>query len=123
MCAHGDTVTLSVPVPAWLSHTGEMRWAEKPIDRCLADFVRRLNEAWQLTASCCCGHGESCGTVSLHDGTELVILSGAKLYQEMDGKGLNAADPARRAGFEKVLVTPREPIPEIWAATDKDGIR
>lgn len=116
MCTWGDTVMLRVPIPAELSHTGDLRWADKPVDRCISGFVQRLNESWQLTASCCCGHGRGVGWVTLHDGTQLVILTGGHLYQEIDGKDLNAADPARRAGFEKVLVTPRSEICEAFAA-------
>lgn len=26
MCAHGEEVLLRVPIPAHLSHTGQMRW-------------------------------------------------------------------------------------------------
>lgn len=73
MCEWGNTVPLSVPIPASLSHTGEARWAEKPIDSCIAPIVRALNDAGIYTAACCCGHGERDGEIVLQDGRTLVI--------------------------------------------------
>jgi hypothetical protein len=73
MCDDGDTVILAVPIPANLSYTGEMRWASKSVDRCLALIVDALNTAGVLTASSCCGHGRCDGNIILHDGRELVV--------------------------------------------------
>lgn len=73
MCEWGDTVILSVPIPARLSHTGASRWAEKPIDRCIAPLVTALNAAGIYTASSCCGHGKQDGTIVLQDGRTLIV--------------------------------------------------
>ena len=75
MCKHGDEVLLSVPIPAHLSHTGELRWDIKGVDACIAPIVKALNDAGIYTASCCCGHGKSDGIILLHDGRALVIPS------------------------------------------------
>ncbi len=64
-------VVLPVIVPAHLSHTGKAHAKNAPIDACIADQVRALNEAGRLTASCCCGHGDGPGSIVLHDGTEI----------------------------------------------------
>lgn len=73
MCKYGDTVTLRVPIPACLSHTGKFRWDDKPIDRCLAPLIQALNDAGIHTANCCCGHGKTDGSILLHDGRILII--------------------------------------------------
>lgn len=73
MCLWGDTVDVEVPIPENLSHTGEFRWEKKPIDSCLVPLINALNNAGIYTASCCCGHGKSDGSVILHDGRTLVI--------------------------------------------------
>ena len=73
MCKFGDDVLLRVPIPADLSYTGEFRWAEKGIDRCIAPIVKALNDAGIYTANCCCGHGKEDGIILLHDGRILVI--------------------------------------------------
>ena len=73
MCKWGDDVILNVPIPSELSHTGEFRWAEKGIDRCIAPIVKALNDAGIYTASSCCGHGQNSGEITLHDGRILAI--------------------------------------------------
>lgn len=73
MCQHGDTVTLRVPIPAWLSHDGVFRWEDKAVDRCIAPIVQALNNAGIYTANSCCGHDESDGTIILHDRRVLTI--------------------------------------------------
>jgi hypothetical protein len=73
VCEHGDTVTLRVPIPADLSHTGKTRWALKPVDRCIAEIVEALIAGGVLTAASCCGHGKGPGSIILQDGRELVI--------------------------------------------------
>jgi hypothetical protein len=75
MCEWGNTVPLAVPIPAGLSHTGEARWAVKPVDSCIAPIVRALNDAGIYTAACCCGHGERDGEIVLQDGRTLVVRS------------------------------------------------
>ena len=44
-CRCGRTESVDVRIPADLSHTGEGYRAQKPIDRCLAPFVRALQAA------------------------------------------------------------------------------
>lgn len=73
MCEWGDVVVLSVPMPASLSWNGELRWAEKGIDRCIAPIVQALNDAGIFTSNSCCGHGKCDGFILLHDGRELMI--------------------------------------------------
>lgn len=73
MCEWGDTVKVCVPIPAHLSYTGTFRWADKPIDRCLAQIVAALNNRGIYTASCCCGHGKIEGSIVLQDGRELIV--------------------------------------------------
>jgi hypothetical protein len=77
MCKHGEEILLSVPIPAELSHTGEMRWEIKGVDRCIAAIVHALNAEEIYTAGCCCGHGEGDGEIILHDGRTLVIRRSA----------------------------------------------
>ena len=73
MCKWGTDTLLRVPIPAELSHTGEFRWDVKPVDSCIAPIVKALNDAGIYTANACCGHGKSDGSITLHDGRELVI--------------------------------------------------
>lgn len=73
VCAWGDAVVISVPIPAALDHTGMMNWRQKPVDRCLSDIVAALNTAGVYTSSACCGHGLEPGRIALHDGRELVV--------------------------------------------------
>jgi hypothetical protein len=73
MCEHGNTVDLEVTVPADLSHTGQDRWAVKPIDRCIAPIVQALNDGGVTTVSSCCGHGKRPGVIALADGRTLVV--------------------------------------------------
>ena len=76
MCEWNDTVRLSVPIPANLSHTGKFRWDIKEMDACIAPIIQALNDANIYTASCCCGHGKQDGSILLHDGRELIIKIG-----------------------------------------------
>jgi hypothetical protein len=94
MCRHGDEVILRVPIPAYLSHTGELRWDEKGIDRCIAPIVQALNEAGIYTSSSCCGHGERPGNILLHDYRIILIQ--------------DPAQPVDPRNFER-----------RWAATDE----
>ena len=66
-------VMLTVWVPAELSHTGEGREEQKPIDPCIAPIVKALNEGGVITVSSCCGHGVEDGTIALLDGRELIV--------------------------------------------------
>ena len=69
MCKNNDTVDLLVPISAGVSYTGKFRWALKPVDRCIASYVKALNDAGLYTEGCCCGHGGDDGNIVLHDGT------------------------------------------------------
>lgn len=73
MCKHNTLTNCLVPMPPELSHTGEFRWAIKGIDACIAPIVNALNAAGIYTSNSCCGHGETDGTIFLHDGRVLVI--------------------------------------------------
>lgn len=73
MCKWGTETLLLVPIPAELSYNGEFHWDVKGIDSCIADIVQALNDAGIYTANCCCGHGETHGSIILHDGRVLVI--------------------------------------------------
>lgn len=76
MCEWGTQVEMEVPIPAYLSHTGEFRWDRKGIDSCIAPIIAALNTAGIYTANCCCGHGKAPGTIFLHDGRTLVVNQG-----------------------------------------------
>jgi len=73
MCQHGDTVILTVPIPACLSHTGRRRIGARAIDRCLAPIVAALNAGGVPTASSCCGYGQAEGCIWLEDGRTLIL--------------------------------------------------
>ncbi len=94
MCDWGDTIDLLVPISAEDSHTGEFRWAIKPIDKCLAPYIQALNTAGLLTGGCCCGHGKENGMIGFHDGTRFTIdhvdlkkISCVKKEKDSDGNG------------------------------------
>ncbi len=73
MCGWNDSVNLRVPISASASHTGKFRWALKPIDRCLAPYIKALNKAGLFTGGSCCGHGKENGVIGFHDGTRFTI--------------------------------------------------
>ena len=66
-------VIMMVPIPAFLSGTGRFRWAKKPVDGCIAQIVKALNDAGIYTSGCCCGHGRMRCSIGLHDGRFLII--------------------------------------------------
>ena len=73
MCKWGTTVDVAVTIPAGMSHTGKERVAIKPIDACIADIVKALNDGGVKTVSCCCGHGAYPGHIALADGRVLMV--------------------------------------------------
>ena len=75
MCKHGDEVMLYVPIPANLSHNGEFRWDYKGVDSCIAPIVKALNDSGIYTSGCCCGHEKEKGSIFLHDGRILEIVT------------------------------------------------
>lgn len=75
MCKWGTQKLLKVTIPAKNSHTGVAQVKEVPIDSCIYDIVKLLNEKYKLTAGSCCGHGKSPASIIFHDGTEIVIMT------------------------------------------------
>lgn len=101
MCDWGDSVVVSVLVPASVSCTGSDRRARKPIDRCIASLVEALDRAGVRMTGSCCGHGRSPATIGLDDGSELVRLTiGWQL--SIPGSWLHPASRSRR--FDRDLV-------------------
>lgn len=72
-CPCRETVAVWCWVPAGLSHTGEGRWKECKIDRCVADLVEALQDAHIWTSGSCCGHGVEDGNILLEDGRVLTV--------------------------------------------------
>jgi len=89
MCEWGDTVPLMVPIPASCSHTGEFRWALKPIDRCIAPLVSALNKAGLYTRGACCGHGKLPPSVILDDDTFVVLMDRKTALEFFDRYGID----------------------------------
>lgn len=90
MCEWGTDIVLRVPIPAYLSHTGEFHWDNKGIDACIAPLVQALNDAGIYTANSCCGHGKRPGQIILHDGRVLIV---AATFDEAN-RIIDAAFPA-----------------------------
>jgi hypothetical protein len=77
MCEHGDTVPVEVKVVAGVSHSGRDEWKVKPIDRCLSDLVRALQDGGIDMLGSCCGHGERQAQIVLADGRRLFVCRDA----------------------------------------------
>jgi len=73
MCKWGTNTILNVLISAESSYTGKERWADKPVDSCIAPIVDALNKAGIYTGGSCCGHGKNDGWIALHDGTLITI--------------------------------------------------
>jgi hypothetical protein len=73
MCTWGTWESVRVKIPADLSATGEARWKDEPIDACIADLVRALQEGGVDMRGSCCGHGSDFGRISLRDGRTLIV--------------------------------------------------
>ena len=73
MCKWGETTDVKVWIPAELSHDGKARWAMKPLDNCIVDIVKGLNNMGVYTIGSCCGHGKGDGEIFLEDGRELIV--------------------------------------------------
>jgi hypothetical protein len=75
------TTIVSVIIPADHSHTGEAHRCEKPIDNAVAVIVERLNHPTFGEEPITTGCGARCGglppSVSLVDGREMLLASGA----------------------------------------------
>lgn len=77
MCKWGTTVPTKVWIPADMSATGEARWCVKPIDSCVADIVRALQDGGINMRGSCCGHGKDFGNIILEDGRILSVCPAA----------------------------------------------
>jgi len=75
MCEWGDHVNVQVKIPADLSSTGEEKWKDCLIDRCIAPLVKALQEGGIDMRGSCCGHGKGPGEIHLQDGRMFLILS------------------------------------------------
>lgn len=73
MCNQGETELVKVMVDPKLSPTGKAFWREVPVDKCIAPFVRWLNEKGMYTTHSCCEHGGRPGSIGLHDGRTIYI--------------------------------------------------
>lgn len=88
MCKHGDTVKVTVKIPADLSHTGKSYRKRTQIDRCIAPIVSALQTAGIDMRSSCCGHGKGRfwwlpwvkvhGYIDLQNGRRLIIIGEVK---------------------------------------------
>ena len=73
MCEWGTDTDVRVWIPADLSATGKARWRTKPIDSCIADVVKALQDGGINMRGSCCGHGTDFGNIILQDGRILSI--------------------------------------------------
>ena len=71
---------MTVWVEASHSYTGKGRSKIIPIDSCIADLVESL---YPMTASSCCGHGQTEGRILLYDGRVLRIYKNRSLLGAM----------------------------------------
>ena len=74
MCEYGDTLTMSLKIPAELSHTGKDYYKPVGIDRCIASLIKALNDGGIETVASCCGHKKITGNIALADGRILEIF-------------------------------------------------
>ncbi len=73
-------VMMKVTIAADLSPTGKEYEKEMPIDACIADMVKALNDGGIKTRGCCCGHGVTTGHINLMDGRLLAIFPDREVY-------------------------------------------
>lgn len=83
MCEWGDTVPVRVKIPADLSSTGEARWKDAEIDRCVAPVVEALQKGGVDMRGSCCGHNRSPGKILLQDGRTLSVLSSKSEFSQV----------------------------------------
>lgn len=79
-CPCRDVVMLRLKIPADLSCTGQAKWRDCRIDKCLASIVTALQAAGIDMRGSCCGHGERPGEIHLADGRMLLIRKDAQAY-------------------------------------------
>ena len=73
MCTHGTHKTLTLTTCSEVSHTGEDYRREWPVDACIADIVKALDDAGIHMLGSCCGHGQRDGSIILRDGRTLRV--------------------------------------------------
>jgi len=72
-CPCRETIPVMVYLAPDLSCTGEARWREFGIDKCIAPLVKALQEAGVNMRGSCCGHGKGPGEITLADHSILTI--------------------------------------------------
>lgn len=80
MCAWGTTTDVHIPVGGW-NGTGKPRRSGSymiPVDSCIANLVKALNDGGVVTRDSCCGHGKGPGMIRLADGRVLRVGVGNK---------------------------------------------
>ena len=95
MCKPNDTLLVRVPIQGTISHTGYQRWADKPVDRCIARLGQSLNAGGVYTVASCCGHGKRPGSIVLLDGRTLAVetvgvVSPRMTLEEMEKRAILA---------------------------------
>lgn len=101
MCEQGDTVSMPIGVPAWLSRSGKAYTETVAVDRCIAALVRAINDGGIATVASCCGHGRITGNIILADGRELEIFPNRQFAQKYRGVSLYTPDAS--AAIAKVM--------------------
>lgn len=105
---HGcrETKLLSVCIPVHLSYKKQQYWGIKEVDACLAPVVNALNKLGCLTASCCCGHGVSKGSIILHDGV-VITTPRCKRFDEANAEtveaSLRAIDEGKTTPIQEII--------------------
>lgn len=74
-CPCREITQVNVKIPTDLSCSGEEKWKQIGIDRCVADLVDALQTAGIDMRGSCCRHGTSAGEIHLQDGRVLLVLS------------------------------------------------
>lgn len=80
MCAHNDTVPLTLTTIQWATKEDPPDYDPGPpfrrvweIDRCIAPIVEALDRAGIFMLGSCCGHGNGPGEITLADGRRLFV--------------------------------------------------
>lgn len=74
MCTWGTTETVRIAA-GWNGSGRPHRTLgyDIPVDACIADLVKALNDGGVVTRDSCCGHGRGPGMIRLRDGRRLVV--------------------------------------------------
>ena len=62
-------------ISADLSCDGKEKWKTCAIDACISPIVKALQDGGIDMLGCCCGHGETTGSIALQDGRTLLIIN------------------------------------------------